>query len=188
VIYEGAAFEQLASYALAGRFREAQNLLIARKAELQRANGLAYNVFQMELALESGDLISSRRVSERLLGETTVPEVRAVSHRVLAEVNASQLMFEESLENYRAAREVSRAEVSPLVAATIELSFLKWFLGVLPLESTESQFAGVRRAVARSAHPLCFAELRLCVARLEARRGAIVEAARHLAPASCPRP
>jgi len=179
VLYEDAAFVPIVSLFQGGRFQEALNAIAARRSELQRVNSLACSTILAELALETGDIVTAHRAAERLLKETNVPEVRAISFRILGEVYASQLDFEQSLASYRAARETSRSQVSPQVAAAIELSFLGWFAGVLPLENAESEFAAVRRAVAKSADPHRFAELRLCVARLEARKGAVVEAIRH---------
>jgi DNA-binding NtrC family response regulator/tetratricopeptide (TPR) repeat protein len=164
----------------AGRFREAHQALVSRRSELQRENSVGYGVIAAELSLETGELNVARRSAEKFLNETTVPEARAISYRILAEVNASQLNLEESLTDYRAAREACRSGVPASTNAIVELSFLGWFGGVLPLETAEAEFAAVRRAVARSGSPQRFAELRLCVGRLEARKGAFLEAVRHM--------
>jgi DNA-binding NtrC family response regulator/tetratricopeptide (TPR) repeat protein len=65
------------------------------------------------------------------------------------------------------------------LSANVELSFWGWFSGVLPLETCKAEFVAVRKAVARSSHPHHVAELRLCAARVEARKGYLIEANRH---------
>src|SRR5262249_10102487 len=54
-----------------------------------------------------------------------------------------------------------------------------WFLEILPLETAQTDFGAVRRAVISAGNPTQFAELRLCTARVEARKGNLMEAARH---------
>jgi DNA-binding NtrC family response regulator/tetratricopeptide (TPR) repeat protein len=175
-----ASFANIVAILRSGRFRDTQNAIASRRSELQRANGLAYAVVSAELALELGDIVGAQRSAERILSDTAVPEARAISYRIIGEASAERLSFAESFDNYRAAREVCRSDVPAATAATIELSFLESLAGILPPESGESEFAIARRAVARSAHPHRFAELRLCVAKLEVRKGALVEAQRHL--------
>ena len=125
-----------------------------------------------------------RHSAEKLLRETDSAPIRATAYRILAEACANRLEFEDSLAHYAAARALCRAGVPNTLSANVELSFWGWFAGVLPLESSEAEFASVRKAVARSAHPHHVAELRLCAARVEARKGFLMEARRHWATRS----
>jgi DNA-binding NtrC family response regulator/tetratricopeptide (TPR) repeat protein len=179
VLYDSPAFQAVLALLRSGRFREAHLLLMSHRGELQRHAGIATDALTAELSLEIGNLVAARNLAERLLGNTEVAEARVVAYRVLAEVNASQLNFEDSLASYRSARDAYRAGVSATCIATVELSFFGWFGGVLPLENVASEFAGVRRAVIRSGSPQRFAELHLCAGRLEARKGGTIEAQRH---------
>jgi DNA-binding NtrC family response regulator len=162
-----------------GRFIDARRQLLARRNELQRVDRPLFASLLSDLDLHAGDFLSARASAERLLRETDEPAIAATAHRILAEVHANQLQFEDSLTHYGAARSFCKRGVPNHLSAAIELSFWSWFSGVLPLESAESEFGIVRKAVVRSAHPHHFAELRLCAARLEARKGCLIEAQRH---------
>src|SRR5262245_61615420 len=162
-----------------GRFKQAKRLLLEKKHELLRFDGLLFATLNCEIDLISGDLSAARQTAERLLSETSVADIQAAAHKVLGEIHANQLRFEDSLAHFRAARKLCANEGSSTLSASVELSFWRWFFGVAPKESADADFARVRKAVARSGHPHHFVELRLCTARIEARKGALVEAQRH---------
>ncbi|HYT73752.1 MAG TPA: sigma 54-interacting transcriptional regulator, partial [Vicinamibacterales bacterium] len=178
-MHDEQAFREPLALISTGQLKDAHKFLLAHKQELQRTDLLLFDVLLADVNLQRGDLTAARQMSERLLRETELPAVKASAHRLIAEIHANQLEFEESLDNYAAARAVFRAGVPDGIRAGVELSFWGWFAGVLPLETTESEFSAVRRAVVRAGQPQHFSELRLCAARLEARKGCLIEAQRH---------
>ena len=163
----------------AGRFKAARERLTAQKHELERADAPLFSALLSDLDLQIGELSSAQNLAERLLHETDSSLIRATAHRILAEASASRFLFEDSLSHYMAARTLCRAGVPNSLGASIELSFWASFSGVLPEEAAKAEFASIRKAVARSSDPHHAAELHLCVARIEARKGSLIEANRH---------
>jgi DNA-binding NtrC family response regulator/tetratricopeptide (TPR) repeat protein len=163
----------------AGHFNEARTALHAAKTDLQRSNASRYLGLTAELFYLTGDFAEATRACDKLLRESGDPVYRAVARKVLGEISANQLDFEASLAHFSAARTQLAGERSTDTRAAVELSYWGWFLGVLPLESAESDFAAVRRAVIANGDPNQFAELRFCALRVEARKGNLIEAERH---------
>ena len=172
-------FAQIENRLDMGRFREARELLTGHRQELVSVDPLTVASLTTELDLASGDLEAARKNAQRQLREADSKHHLVTAHRVLGEVHANRLEFEESLGHYRAARSLCRDGVSHSLSAVTELSFWRWFSGVLPVEVAQAEFTDVLKAVARSAHPHHVAELRLCAVRVEVRKGSIVEARRH---------
>ena len=178
-MHQNPSFAEVQARINGGRFKEARELLGGRRHELQRLDSALLTSITAELDVASGDLESARRAAERQLRDTQSTPIHVVAHRILGEVFANELQFEHSLSHYRSARALIREGVPEGLAASTQLSFWGWFSGVLPLESAQAELADVRKAVARSAQPNHIAELRLCVLRVEARRGTTQEAQRH---------
>ena len=172
-------FSDITAAFASGRFKTARERLNSQRHELQRADGLLFAALLSDVDLQSGDLEEAQRSAQRLLRETDSVNIRATAYRILAEASANQLQFEDSLKHYGAARSLCRTGVSSGLRASVELSFWGWFAGVLPLETSQAEFASVRKAVAASSHPHHVAELRLCAGRVEARKGSLMEARRH---------
>ena len=166
-----------------GKHADALAILHRNKAELQRADAARYYALLAEQTFYVGDFAAASRHSERLLKDSNRPLARATAHHVLGEIFANQLDFESSLSQFSAARAALIDTDSLPLSASVELGYWHWFLGVLPLESAESEFASVRRAVIAGGDPHHFAALRLCAARMEARKGNLVESERHWAVA-----
>src|SRR5438094_525586 len=177
----GSPLAQVAALLDAGLFNDALDLATARRAELERVDRDLYRGFSAEVQLNIGSLaLAEATASELVQRAVSRPEVVVTAHKVLGEVRAYELNYGESLKHYSSARNLAKELRDSNVEAAVELSFLNRFWGVLPLESSLTGFADVKRAVARSARPSHFAELRLCAARVEARRGSRIEASRHL--------
>jgi DNA-binding NtrC family response regulator/predicted negative regulator of RcsB-dependent stress response len=155
-------------------------MLTAKRAELLRANFSLFRLFSAELELASGHLEQAVAHASQVLQKTSEPATLARAHLVLAEVSARQLHFTDSASHFLEARRVCRETKSAELAAGIELAYGSLFSGVRPIEDSESEFNELKRAVARSASPRHIAELRLIACRLEARKGATLEARRHL--------
>src|SRR5436190_1059224 len=178
-MHQDSRFADVIAACAAGRFSAARDLLLERRQELQRADGLLFSSLLMDLELTSGNLNGAETAARKLLRDTASASFQARAHRVIAEATAHALDFESSFSHYSTARALCRTGVSRKLRATIELSFWGRFSGVLPMESFEAEFSTVRKAVAQSAHPHQIAELRLCAARVEARKGSLLEAHRH---------
>ena len=173
------SFEVVATHLGAGHFREARNELL-RVANTRRTDPSHYDALLADTELQLGLLDSAAARAEAILREPQVSARHAAAaHRVLAEIAAGDLNFEASCTHYEAARHAYSAAKSNSLAASVELSFWARFSGVLPLETAVSEFRTVRTTVLRSGSPQHLAELRLCTARIEARKNCIIEAERH---------
>jgi DNA-binding NtrC family response regulator/ATP/maltotriose-dependent transcriptional regulator MalT len=162
-----------------GKCIEAVGALQGRKGDLQRINLARFHSLLAELSLYTGDFSTATRSCERLLKEATTEHPRAVAHRILGEISANELNLEASLSHFTSARSIVEGLGPTILRPTIELSYWNWFLDVLPLETAHNEFVRVRRAVISYGGPAQFAELRLCAARVEARKGNLMEADRH---------
>src|SRR4029079_18757255 len=141
-----AAFVEVIRTRTAGRVRETKSALSARRSELQRIDRPLFNVLLAECDAAMGTLGLAADLAASSLSERR--EVAAFAHKVLGEIAAHRLLFEESLNHYTAARALCAVGVEADVSASIELSYWRCFSGILPLESAPSEFRQVRRAVA----------------------------------------
>ena len=175
-----APFDDVLTKVTMGHLRDAREDLL-RSHSSRRVNSLAADALlaDLDLQLGFGQVAASR--AEAILGDSRAgTDETATAHRILAEVHANELAFERSLTHFEAARQAYRRGAPAALVAAVELSFWKFFLGILPLEAAASEFRAVRTAVLRSGQPHHLVELRLCTARVEARKNCLVEAHRHL--------
>jgi hypothetical protein len=87
--------------------------------------------------------------------------------------------LELSRQHLSSARQLSQMVRDDIELAKAELTHFSLFLGVEPLE-IDVLMPPLRRLIARVAQPHLMVELRLCVARFEARRHSPDEAKKHL--------
>jgi transcriptional regulator with PAS, ATPase and Fis domain len=173
-------FSDLRNMLAAGSFRDARTEVLKRHVELHRLDPIRCSLIIAELDLAEGLLQSARTVSEHLLLEERVDlDLRISSHRIIAEVYAQGLEFEDSLKHFNDARLLTKDGGTPEQCASIALSFWRTFSGIFPLETAEPDFSIVRRAVVRGGLVHHLVELHLCACRIEARKGGLLEARRH---------
>ena len=113
------------------------------------------------------------------------------AHRVLARCCFHFGELEASRKHLSMARQLCQEGNDATELAKVELTRFSLFLGVEPLQNEALVLPDLRRVIARAAQPHLMVELRLCVARCEARRGSLLEAKKHLKAAaqlleSCP--
>src|SRR5262245_10547112 len=180
----GTPLAELTALLDAGLFKDALDFAIARRAECERADRELLLGLNAEAQLNLGALVLAETTAQELLAPSVARrDVQATAHKILGELRAYEFNYTESLKHYASARKLARESGDKNVEAAVELSFLNRFWGVEPLEGALAGFGEVKRAVARSARPHHFAELHLCAARVEIRRGSLIEARRHLTAA-----
>src|SRR4051794_11400423 len=160
-----------------GRFADARRQL---DADCQRATGtipLNLRVSEAELLLELGHLAQARRLGDQIIRSDCKDKVlHARLHRLLARCSFHAGDITNSRKHFATARQFCEVGRDHAELARVELTRFSLFLGIEPLQNEALLFPGLRRLVAHSAHPHLMVELRLCVARCEARRDSLVEA------------
>jgi DNA-binding NtrC family response regulator len=164
-----------------GRFADALRLLRPMGRSPGTADVIGRRLLNSELALELGESAEASRSASDIINEASAPLfVRARAHRVLART------FYNLGDLDRCARELNQAaalclqQKNDVLSAQVELTRLSLFLGVNALESTFAALPQLRQIIARAASPHLMVELRLCVARIEARRDSLANAKQHL--------
>src|SRR4051812_40605007 len=163
-----------------GHFVEARKQLLTATGRTGDDPNLL-RVLDSELQLELGHLVEARRSAEKISRMTVIERnLLARAHRVIGRCCFHTGEIEVSRAHLATAREFCERERDIVELARIELTRFTLFSGIEPLQNEAIAFPGLRRLVARSAHPHLMVELRLCVARCEARRNSLVEAKKHL--------
>ena len=164
-----------------GRFLEAHSELVTYQTQAGGRPSTNYHILLAELALELGFVPDARRSAETLAGLLTEDNsVRARAHRVLARCCFHAGDLESSRQHLTTARHLCQASKNDIELAKVELTRFSLFLGVDRLESDVLMLPSLRRLIAKVAQPHLLVELRLCVARYEARRHSPYEAKKHL--------
>ncbi len=87
------------------------------------------------------------------------------------------------MQELQSARQAALQTSSSLLLAQVEVTDLTLSSGVRPLEATSSALTDLKKLVAHTGDPHLMIELRLCVARAEARSNSLREASKHLSTA-----
>ena len=163
-----------------GRFADAYSALLGGRQFLQSVSPDLFRLLMGELEVELGDLVGARSNVGLLLETGADLSIQSRAHRVLARASFHLGDFEESRSHLSVARTLSRKMGDTLDLAHVELTRFALFSGVESLESNAASLPELRRLVAKSGKPHLMIELRLCVARWEARRHSPAEAKKHL--------
>ncbi|MEO8074965.1 MAG: sigma 54-interacting transcriptional regulator [Acidobacteriota bacterium] len=167
-----------------GRFAEAHTVLASDRRRLEAADSLAFELLTCELEIELGEIDDAcRRAAAIVRRQSADLGMCARAHRVLGRGYFCVGDLEGSRRELRTARSLCLQSKDELQLARIDVTHLSLFLGVDSLETALSALPQVRKAVIRAGQPHLMAELRLCVARWEARRHSAGEAKKHLAAA-----
>ena len=161
-----------------GRFLEAEGSLVGLDGH--SPHDPSFGVLRGELSLELGRIQEAKRACETALKLEASPGLLARAHRVLARTEFYTGDAASTIKHLNVARELCERAALRQEHARVELARLALFSGLEPLESTYATLPGVRRVVVQAAAPLLLAELRLCLARAEARRRSPHDAQRHL--------
>src|SRR5215210_1427140 len=164
-----------------GRFKEASAVLQSSNPLRRPAERVHHELLRAELSLELGDVTASdRRASGLAQNGRHTAAVTARAERVLARTSFYRGAFAQSKQHALRARLAAAASGEPKLRAQAALTELVLFAGVYPLESARSMLPDIRRTIARSGCAHMMIELRLSVARSEARFGSCGEAEKHL--------
>jgi DNA-binding NtrC family response regulator/tetratricopeptide (TPR) repeat protein len=174
------AHQTIEDLVFAGHFVEAGKQLLADTGR-ESDDPILLRVLDSEVQLELGHLVEARQAAEKISRMTVVEgNLLARAHRVIGRCCFHTGEIDISRAHLATAREFCAREHDIVELARIELTRFTLFSGIEPLQNEALAFPGLRRLVARSAHPHLMVELRLCVARCEARRNSLVEAKKHL--------
>src|SRR5437660_12159742 len=99
-MYDQQAFREVLALIGQGHLNDAHQFLVVHKQELQRLDAASFAVLLADVTLQRGDLSAARQISEKVLRDNEGASVRAYAHRILAEIHANELDFEQSLESY----------------------------------------------------------------------------------------
>lgn len=178
----GLGLESVCELIREGRFSEARASLASATSRSRPTERTEIELLTAELSLELGDVNASDRRASCLtrMGATNAAATRARAERVLARTSFYRGAFAESKRHAHRARVAAVASGDLKLQAQAAVTELVLFAGVAPLESARGMLPEIRRAVARSGCAHLMIELRLSVARSEARYGSCGEAEKHL--------
>ena len=168
-----------------GRFLDASELLRVQRREIETSDPNLYQLLSSELSLELGQISQAVDAANSCLSNPNLSlEFQVRARRVLSVASFYVGDVGSSLEHLNAGRAACLKLRSDVQFAQMELTYLGLTSGFQPIETALSSIAQVRRIVLRSGSPHLLTELRLCVARVEARRECFHEAQRHHEAAS----
>ena len=165
-----------------GRFKEASTALRPIGSPRRIGERALFNLLQTELLIELGDLNGCIRSSNLLEGHQD-PSILCRAYRASARARFYLGDHAQAMGDLQRARASASAAEIPRLRALVELTDLTLSSGSRPVEATSSALTDLKRLVAHVGDPHLMIELRLCVARAEARSNSIREAAKHIATA-----
>jgi DNA-binding NtrC family response regulator len=162
-----------------GRFKQAFVELRPLGAPRRIGERTVFEILKAELLLELGELRSCVRLCDSLDAND---DATVAARRERARSKALFYLgdYASAMEALRRAKLAAETVENSLIRAQIELTDLTLSSGTRPLESTSSAVTELKRLVAHTGDPHLMIELRLCVARAEARSNSLREAAKHL--------
>jgi DNA-binding NtrC family response regulator len=176
---QSSSFDDVVQLANCGRFEQALSLLLTNQSVLERLNAELFLVLKAELLFETGDEETAGKLAQAGLRVHPNAEYLARFYRVLAMQTFNLGDLAASIEHLDNARIEAHRVRNNLQLAAIELTYLWLALTFRSLESALAALPKVRLAVSRAGDARHVTQLRIHVARAEARRGSLAEAQRH---------
>ena len=141
-----------------------------------------FELLRAELLLELGDLTGCLNGTDNLSKETdSVIVCRRERSRCRARFYLGD--YDAAMRSLHCARQAAVESNDAILRAQVDLTDLTLSSGGRPLEATSSALTDLKRLIAHTGAPHLMIELRLCVARAEARSNSLREAAKHLGTA-----
>jgi DNA-binding NtrC family response regulator/tetratricopeptide (TPR) repeat protein len=165
-----------------GRFRQAYGELRPLGSPRRIGERTLYELLRAELLLELGDLSASLNATATLSKEVD-PTVVCRRERTRCRAYFYRGDYAASMRALQFARQAAIESGSSLLRAQIGLTDLTLSSAAQSLEATSSALTDLKRLVAHAGEPHLMVELRLCVARAEARSNSLREAEKHVATA-----
>jgi DNA-binding NtrC family response regulator len=165
-----------------GRFKQALTDLRPLGTPRRIGERAMYELLRAELLFELGDLNGCITICHALTAEDD-PTLVTRRERTLTRAHFYSGNYRGAMDCLQHARQASIESGIPLLRAQVELVDLALSSGSRRFESTSSALTDLKRLVAHIGDPHLMVELRLCVARAEARSNSLAEASKHLSTA-----
>ena len=175
-------FSPVLSLIREGRFKEALLVLSPLGSPRKIGERTIYQLLRAELSLELGDLTGVLATCAEISAADD-PTVCARRHRALARAYFALGEFPRGHAELASARAAARTSGDAVVRAMVGLTDLTFSSARVPYEATSSELTDLKRLVANTGDPHLMIELRLAVARTEARFNSLQEATKHLSVA-----
>ncbi len=175
-------FAPVVSLVREGRFKEALLELSPLGSPRRIGERAAYHLLKGEISVELGELRSAIAACEAI-SMVDSPQVSARRHRTLARAYFALGEFPRGHAEMSSARVAARMSGDLIVQANVGLTDLTFSSARKPYEATSSQLAELKRLIANTGDPHLMIELRLAVARTEARFNSLQEATKHISVA-----
>ena len=172
-------FSSVISLVREGRFKEALNELSPLGSPRRIGERTIYDLLNAELSLELGELSTTIKACESL-AELDNPIIAARRDLALAKAHFFLGNFALGKQALASARDAARVCGDAAVRASVELRQLAFSSSTSAFEATSSALTDLKRLVAHTGDPHLMIELRLAVARAEARSNSLQEAEKHI--------
>ena len=165
-----------------GRFKDALVVLSPLGSPRKIGERTIYHLLRAELSVELGDLRSALAACTEIKTADDA-HISARRHRALARTYFALGEFARGNSELASARAAARTSGDAVVQATVGLTELTFSSARKPYEATSSELADLKRLIANTGDAHLMIELRLAVARTEARFNSLQEATKHISVA-----